>query len=100
MSATLTAVLALSAVTWAIKGAGPLLWSRVPPALSRRLSGLAPALLAGLVMTEMTGPDGSVDIDAKLAGVAVALLLAWRKAPLWITVSAGAAVAAGLRAAT
>ncbi len=97
MSETLVAVVGLSAFTMAIKAAGSLL-PRVPPSLARRGIGLAPALLAGLIVTEVLGADGVPRIDAKTAGVAVALVLVWRRAPLWLMVLAGAATAALLRA--
>lgn len=98
MSGTLSAVLLLSAITIAIKGAGSLLLAWMPDELVRRLGGLAPALLAGLVVTEVVGADGVPAIDAKLAGVAVALVLAHLRAPLMLTITAGAAVTAVLRA--
>jgi len=97
MSGSLAALIGLTAVTMALKGLGPLL-PRIPDAVARRLPGLAPALLAALVVTEVTGKNGWPHVDAKLAGVAVALLLAWRRAPLAVTVIAGAATAAVLRA--
>ena len=99
MSPTLVAVIGLSAVTMAIKAAGSLL-PRIPPSVARRTIGLAPALLAGLIVTEVAGADGVPDVDAKLAGVVVALVLTWRRAPLWLTVLAGAATAAVIRALT
>jgi branched-subunit amino acid transport protein len=97
VSGSLAALIGLSALTVALKGVGSLL-PRLPEPVSRRLPGLAPALLAGLVVTEITGKSGWPHVDAKLGGVAVALLLAWRRAPLAVTVVAGAAAAALLRA--
>jgi branched-subunit amino acid transport protein len=99
MSESMAAVIGLSALTFLLKGAGSLV-GRIPEPLARRLGGLAPALLAGLVVTELFGPGGTPHVDAKAAGVAVALVLAWRRAPLAVTVIAGAAVAALLRALT
>jgi branched-subunit amino acid transport protein len=99
MSATFAAVLGLSALTMAIKAAGSLV-PRIPRPVARRLGGLAPALLAGLVVTELAGPDGLPRLDASLAGVAVAVVLTWRRAPILLAVVAGAAVAALLRALT
>jgi branched-subunit amino acid transport protein len=99
VSQSMAAVLGLAVATFFFKGAGSLL-PRIPDSLSRRIGGLAPALLAGLVVTEVVGSDGVPAIDPKLAGVAVALFLAWRRAPLPVTVVAGAAVAAVLRAVT
>jgi branched-subunit amino acid transport protein len=97
MSATFAAALALSALTMAIKSAGSLV-PRIPQPVARRLGGLAPALLAGLVVTELVGSNGLPAVDARLAGVAVAVVLTWRRAPVLLAVVAGAAVAAILRA--
>jgi branched-subunit amino acid transport protein len=90
------AILALGVITFVFKGAGALLPS-IPEPIERRLAGLAPALLAALVVTELTNDHGVPHVDAKLAGVAAALVLAWRRAPFALTVIVGAAVAAGLR---
>lgn len=99
MSPTLVAVIGLSAVTMLSKAAGSLL-PRIPDVIARRSAGLAPALLAGLIVSEVAGADGVPPVDAKLAGVAVALVLAWRRVPLGITVIAGAATATAVRALT
>jgi branched-subunit amino acid transport protein len=90
-------VVVLAALTAVLRGAGALLPS-IPDELARRLGGLAPALLAALVVTELTGASGMPALDAKAAGVAVAVLLAWRRAPFAVCVIGGAAVAALLRA--
>lgn len=97
MSAASIALIGLTAVTVVFKGAGAML-TRVPDPLARRLTGLAPALLAALVVTEITGANGLPSVDAKLAGVAVALVLTARRVPLALCVVAGAAVAAAIRA--
>jgi hypothetical protein len=81
------AVIALLAVgTFAIKAAGPALLGGRP--LPERLNGvialLAPALLAGLVITEsFTGarPEQLV-IDARAAGLLAAAVALWLRAPL------------------
>ena len=90
------AIVVLALVTFLFKGAGALVRS-IPAPVERRLGGLAPALLAALVVTELTDGNGVPTLDAKAAGVAVALVLAWRRAPFVVCVVAGAAVAAGLR---
>lgn len=89
-------VAVLAVVTIAIKAAGTVL-PPPPPPLARRLSGLAPALLAALVVSELRGSSGWPTLDAKAAGVAVAVVLATVRAPLAVSVVAGAAVAALLR---
>lgn len=92
----LTAAVLLAAVTVLLKGAGALL-TRVPDPLARRLQGVAPALLAALVVSELAG-DGTPQVGSKAAGVAAAVVLASLRAPLAACVVAGAGVAAVLRA--
>ncbi|HEX2850304.1 MAG TPA: AzlD domain-containing protein [Acidimicrobiales bacterium] len=94
----LVAIVVLAAATILIKGAGSLL-PEIPDAVAARLGGLAPALLAALVITELTGADGIPRLDAKAAGVGVAVVLAAVRAPFAVCVVAGAAVAAVLRLA-
>ena len=93
----LATVLVLAAATFALKGAAALV-PHLPDELVERTGHLAPALLAALVVVEVTGRSGTVVLDAKAAAVAVAVLLAWRRAPLAICIVAGAATAALLRA--
>jgi branched-subunit amino acid transport protein len=92
MTAVLVGGLALA--TFVLRGTGPVL-PRIPDALTRRTAGLAPALLAALVMTQLM--TGGWHLDVKAAAVAVAAVLAALRAPLLVSVIAGAAVAAGLR---
>jgi hypothetical protein len=94
----LPTVALLALATVALKGAAAAV-PHLPDSLIERTRLLAPGLLAALVVTELTGSDGIPRIDAKAAGVAVALLLAWRRAPLALIVIAGAVVAAAARAA-
>jgi branched-subunit amino acid transport protein len=89
----------LTVLTVLLKGAGALL-PELPPAFVARLGGLAPALLAALVYVELAGDHPTPQLGAKAAGVAAAVVLAWRRAPFALCVVAGAAVAAGLRAFT
>lgn len=84
----------LALATFVLRGTGPVL-PRVPDGLTQRTTGLAPALLAALVMTQLVG--GGLRLDVRAAAVAVAAGLAALRAPLLVCVIAGAAVAAGLR---
>lgn len=84
----------LAAATFVLRGTGPVL-PRIPDVLVQRTTGLAPALLAALVMTQLVG--GGLRLDVKGAAVAVAAVLAALRAPLLASVIAGAAVAALLR---
>ena len=89
-------VLLLAVATFVLKGAGALV-HRVPSALERRLAGLAPALLAALVVVEVANDDGVPEASPKTAGVAVALVLAALRLPFAVSVIAAALAAAGLR---
>lgn len=92
MTAWLIGGLALA--TFVLRGTGPAL-PRIPPALVERTTGLAPALLAALVMTQLV--SGGVRLDVRSAAVVVAAGLSALRAPLLACVVAGAAVAALLR---
>lgn len=64
-----------------------------------RIIGLLPvALLAGLVVTQTVGGDDGIVLDARLAAVALAVVLLWLRANFVIVVLAAAALAAALRA--
>lgn len=93
----LVTTVALAAITFAYRAAASLL-PRIPDPLVRRAQGLAPALLAALVVSELAGREAAAD-GGKVAAVAVAITLAAVRAPVWGCVAAGAVVAAGLRAA-
>jgi uncharacterized membrane protein len=93
----LAVVLALAALTFSMRGAGPFLRS-IPPGISARTAGLAPALLAALVAIELTNARGILHLDLKVVAVIVAAGLAALRAPLLACVIAGALVAAVLRA--
>lgn len=99
-SATLVvATLALGLGTFAFRAAGPALSARVelPERVERLMSDASVVLLVALVATA-TLLDGREPAGvARLAGVAVAGVLAWRRAPFLLVVLAAAATAAGLR---
>ncbi|AOW94613.1 branched-chain amino acid transporter [Rhodococcus sp. WMMA185] len=93
------AVGALAAGTYAFRFAGPILQPRlaVRPGLEKLMAAAAVVLLTSLVGTtalmEGHGPAGV----ARPAGVLVAGILAWRRAPFVVVVLSAAATAAGLR---
>jgi branched chain amino acid efflux pump len=95
-----TALLIGSAGCYALKLAG----LSVPPHLLQhprvqRISELLPiALLAALVGTQTFATGKHLEIDARVAGVIVAVVLVWRRAPFLVVVFAAAATAAGVRA--
>ena len=80
-----------------MRGAGPFL-PTIPAAITDRTSGLAPALLAALVAVQLTGRNGILHPDIKLAAVIIAAVLATLRVPLLVCVFIGAVVAALARA--
>ena len=91
----------LSAGTYAFRLSGQVLRARItfPPRATRLLEAAAVVLLAGLVATTaLTEGHGFAGV-ARPAGVLVAGVLAWRKAPFLVVVLAAAVVTALLRLA-
>lgn len=93
------AMLALACGTFAIRLAGPLLHARVsfPPRARQLLESAANVLLTALVATTALTEGHGFAGYARPAGVVVAGVLAWRKAPLPVIVIAAAGCTAGLR---
>jgi branched chain amino acid efflux pump len=82
--------------TVAIKGAGPVLLGErpLPPRVLRLVRLLAPALLAALVLTQAVGSPDGLAVDARLAGLAAAVVaLVLRAPPLLVVVVAAVAAA-------
>ena len=94
------ALLALCAVSYALKAIGPLLAGgrELPPLGRRALDLVAVPLLAALILTQTLGSGHRLVLDARLPALAVAGLLVWRRAPFLVVVLAAAATAAVLRA--
>jgi branched chain amino acid efflux pump len=95
-----TALLALSAVSYALKAAGPVLAGgrALGPRLTRMLDLVAVPLLAALILTQTVGDAHRLVLDARLPALAVAAVLVWRRAPFLVVVVAAAVTAALLRA--
>jgi hypothetical protein len=96
-------VLVLAAGTWGQRVAGMFLGGRVVarhPSLAR-LATLIPAAVVTAVVVQLTvGAGRSLVLDARAAGMAVAAVLVWRRAPFVVVVLAAAVVTALTRAAT
>lgn len=93
------AILVLGAGSYLLKGTGPLLFGERAPASLARIAGLVtPALLAGLIAVQTFGVERSLTVDARAAGLAVAGLAVWKRAPFVVVVVVAAAVTAALRA--
>jgi branched-subunit amino acid transport protein len=93
-------VILLGASTMAIKAVGPLLLAdrTLPLRLLPVLRLLAPALIAALVVTQVFAHGQRVTIDARVAGLAVAVVGACRRDPPPLVLLVAAAVTAALRA--
>lgn len=101
-TATLWLVIPLTAVvTFVIKGAGPFAMGdrQLSPALLRVVALLAPALLTALVVTSALADGRALHLGADTAGVAVAGILLWRRAPILVAVLVAVLVTGLLRAA-
>jgi branched chain amino acid efflux pump len=94
------AVFALAAGTYTFKAAGPLaLGARtVPPRVQRALNLVSVTLLAALVAISTFGDGRSLVLDARAAGLAVAIVAVRMRAPFAVVVVAATVTAAGLRA--
>lgn len=98
MSWTVVWLLAAGVAAQRLAGmfAGRALLARVP-ALAR-LASLIPAAVVAAVIVQLTVASGkSLEFDPRLAGMAVAGVLVWRRAPFVVVIVAAAAVTALLR---
>ncbi|MFI6014900.1 AzlD domain-containing protein [Streptomyces sp. NPDC051243] len=100
MSATVAMLLALAVGTYAFRLVGPVLHGRVelPARVQELLSAGAVVLLVALLATGALTEDGGFAGWARPAGVLVAGVLAWRRAPFPVVVLGAAVVTAVLRA--
>ena len=97
---TWTALLALSAVSYALKASGPVLAGgrRLGQQVRQTLDLVAVPLLAALILVQTVGDGHRLVLDARVPALAVAAILVWRRAPFLVVVLAAAATAALLRA--
>jgi branched chain amino acid efflux pump len=100
VSETWIVVVASGAATVLLKAAGPILLGGrpLPERLGAVVGLIAPAVLAGLVVTQVVGGDGELVLDERLLGVAAAGVALRLRAPLLVVVSVAAAVTAVARA--
>jgi Branched-chain amino acid transport protein (AzlD) len=96
MTGVWVTIASLALATAALKLAGPLaLGGRPLPAKALGVVELlASALLAALVVVETFGSGPSLTLDARVLGVAFAVLALWRRAPMIVVVFGAAAVTA------
>jgi branched-subunit amino acid transport protein len=94
------AILGLAACTYAMKAVGPLLLGErpLPPRWSAVLGLVAVPMFAALILVQTVTSGRDVVVDSRLAGVAVAVVLVWRRAPFPLVVLAAAASSAAVHA--
>jgi branched-subunit amino acid transport protein len=97
---TWTLVLLLGAGAYAFKALGlVIIGDRRLPSVVERCVALIPAALIGAIIVKDTLTIGRhIQLDARLAGIATAFVLAWRKAPFLAIVISACAVTAIVRA--
>ena len=98
MSWTFVFVLAVTAYAFKVLGLVLIGDRPLPPMLDRCVELIPAALIAALVVKDTFSVGQQLQIDARVAGVAAAVIAAWRKAPLIAVIVIGAAVTAALRA--
>ncbi len=98
MTWTLVLVLAAGAFMFKVLGVVILGGRTLPPVLDRCLALIPAALIASIVVKDTFSTGQHLVVDARAAGVGVAVLAAWRKAPLPVVIVLGAAVTAAIRA--
>jgi branched-subunit amino acid transport protein len=96
---TWTLVLLLAAAAYGFKVLGLIVIGRrqLPLTLERCLALIPAALIAALIVNDTFADGKALVLDARAAGVAVAALAAWRRAPLIVVIVLGAAVTATVR---
>lgn len=94
------AILGLGAAAYALKALGLVgLGPRAVDGPALRLAVLLPAaLLPALVVVNTFAGDRRLVLDARAAGLAVAVALTWRRAPFVVVVGLAAAATAVVRA--
>lgn len=92
-------VLSLGAVAYFIKLFGAVIvGQRTMPVVVQRCLFLIPAaLLAGLITKDTFTTGQEIVIDARAAGLAVAVLATWKKAPFWLVILGGVGTTALIR---
>lgn len=97
---TWTALIALCAISYALKASGPVLAGgrQLGPGVRQALDLVAVPLLAALILVQTVSDGHRLVLDARVPALAVAAILVWRRAPFLVVVLAAAATAALLRA--
>ena len=97
---TWPALLGLAACAYAMKAAGPLLLGdrELPERWNELLGLVAVPLLAALIVVQSVTVGREYVIDSRLAGLAVAAVAVWRRAPFIVVVLLAAVTGAAVHA--
>lgn len=101
MSSTWIVILVVGVGTLAARGSFLLVADRageVSPQVERVLRMIPPAALAAIVALQLSDPDGSTGLVARLVAAAVAVVITWRWANLALALVAGLVVVVALDA--
>ena len=99
MSQAWLVVAIVGAATVAFKAAGPVLVGRraLPPRVQSFVELLAPVMLTALVVTQTFGGDEKLTVDARVVGVAAALVALRLRAHIIVAMVVAAATTALVR---
>ena len=97
MTWTLIILLAVGAYAFKVTGLIILGGRSLPPVFERCLGLIPPAIITALVMKDTFTVGQDLTLDARALGIAVAVIAAWRRAPLIVVIVLGAAVTALVR---
>jgi branched-subunit amino acid transport protein len=99
VSWTLVIALGLGAYAFKVLGLVVIGARSLPPVVERCLALIPAALLSALIVKDTFSVGQELVLDARAAGVAVAVVATWRRAPIPVVILLGAAVTAVVRAA-
>lgn len=99
---TWPALLVLAACAYAMKALGPVLLAdrELPPRVNDLLALIAVPLFGALILVQTITDGRHYVVDSRLAGVAVAAVAVWRRAPFVVVVLLAAATSAAVHALT
>ena len=97
MTWTLIILLAVGAYAFKVTGLIILGGRSLPPVFERCLGLIPAAIITALVMKDTFTVGQDLTLDARALGIAVAVIVAWKRAPLIVVIVLGAAVTALVR---
>ena len=95
---TWTLILLLAAGAYAFKFTGLVIIGArtLPPIFERCLALIPAAVISALIVKDTLTSGQEIVLDARAAGIAVAMIAAWRRAPLIVVIVVGAVVTAAV----